>query len=63
MERLSFDSFSGKPFPAEGGTQIDEGDLRYGGPFPVFLSDPSIRRAIKRADELYSDRHGGTAFL
>jgi hypothetical protein len=60
VERLSFDRFSERTFPE--GPHIDDGVLRYGGPFlPVFLNDPSIRRAMKRADELHIERHGHPA--
>jgi hypothetical protein len=43
VERLSFDGgFSERTFPEGPQVQVDEGVLRYGGPFPVFLNDPSI---------------------
>jgi hypothetical protein len=41
--------------------QVDEGVLRHGGPFPVFLSDLSTMRGIRRADEFHSVRHGQPA--
>jgi hypothetical protein len=51
--------FSERAFPES--SQVDEGVLRYGGPFPVLLNDPSIRGALKRADDLHIERHGRPA--
>jgi hypothetical protein len=40
---------------------VDEGVPRHGGPFPIFLTDLSIMRAIRRADDAHIDRHGQPA--